>query len=68
MHISINNSLPSVHLNIGLLVNEQNKIRMLVDTGAAMNAGNLDYHKWVMSQCPIMMAEYCGAGTEYDVV
>ena len=44
-------------------------MRMLVDTGAAMNTGNLDYHKWAMSQCSNMVAEYlvCGAGTEYDV-
>ena len=70
MPISINISLSSVHLNIGLLVDEENKIRMLVDTSAAMNTGNLDYHKWLMSQCPSMVAEYleCGAGTEYDVV
>ena len=45
-------------------------MRMLVDTGAAMNTGNLAYHQWVMSQCPSMVAEYleCGDGTEYDVV
>ena len=44
-------------------------MRMLVDTGAAMNTGNLAYHQWVMSQCPSMVAEYleCGAGTKYDV-
>ena len=43
---------------------------MRVDTGAAMNICNLDYHKWVMSQCPGMVDEYfeCSAGTEYDVV
>ena len=58
MPISINNSFPSVHMNIGLLVDEENKMRMLVDTSAAMNTGNLDYHKWVMSQCPSMVAEY----------
>ena len=70
MPISINNSLPSIYLNIGLLVDKENKIRMLVNTGTAMNTGNLDYHKWVMSQCPSMVAEYleCGASTEYDVV
>ena len=70
MPISINNSLPSVHLNVGLLVDEENKMRMLLDTSAAMNTGNLAYHQWVMSQCPSMVAEYleCGDGTEYDVV
>ena len=43
---------------------------MLVDTGAAMNTDNFDYHKWVMSQCLSMVAEYleCGAGSEYNVV
>ena len=70
MPISINNSLISVHLTIGLIAEEKNKIRMRVDTGAAMNICNLDYHKWVMSQCPSMADEYfeCSAGTEYDVV
>ena len=33
-------------------------MRMLVDTGAAINSGHLDYHLWVMSQCPEMMAEF----------
>ena len=70
MPISINNSLPTIHLTTGLIVDEENKMRMLVGTGAAMNTGNLDYHKWVMPQCPSMVAEYleCGTGTKYDVV
>ena len=51
MPIPINNSLPSVHLTIGLIADEENKMRMLVDTGVSMITGNLDYHKWVMSQC-----------------
>ena len=45
-------------------------MRMLLDTGAAMNTGSLTYHLWVMSQCPEMVAEIiqCGDGTGYDVV
>ena len=45
-------------------------MRMLLDTGAAMNSGSLTYHLWVMSQCPEMVAEFiqCGDGTGYDVV
>ena len=45
MPISIDKSLPSVHLSISLIVDEENKMRMLVDTSATMNTGNLDYHK-----------------------
>ena len=47
-----------------------NGMRMLVDTGAAINSGYLDYHLWVMSQCPEMVAEFlqCGPDTDYDVV
>ena len=70
MPISINNALPSIHLTIGLIIDEENKMCMLVDTGAIMNTDNLDCHKWVMTQCPSMVAEYleCGAGTEYNMV
>ena len=66
MPIGINNSLPSVSLILGTLADEKNKIRMLVDTGAAMNTGNLRFHMLVMSQCPdivdeffLMRQEYC---------
>ena len=33
-----------------------------------MNSINKDYHLWVMSQCPGMVAEFlqCEEGTEYD--
>ena len=43
---------------------------MLVDTGTAMNAGNLKYHLWVMSQCPDIVEEFlqCSKDTDYDVV
>ena len=45
-------------------------MRMLVDTGTAINSGHLDYHLWVMFQCPEMVAEFleCGKNTNYDVV
>ena len=68
--ISINNSLPSIYLNIGLIMENENKTRMIVDTSATMNTGNKDYHLWVMSQCLSMIADYleCGADTEYDVI
>ena len=70
MPIAINNSLPSIKMLIGLLSDDENKMSMLVDTGAAMNTGNKTYHQWVMSQCPSMAAEYieCGLNTDYDVV
>ena len=70
MPISINNSLPSVSILLGLTMEADNGMRMLVDTGAAMNSGHLDYHLWVMSQCPEMVAEFlqCGPNTDYDVV
>ena len=70
MPISINNSLPSVQLHVGTIASNENKLRMLVDTGATMNTGNKDYHQWVMSLCPIMAAEYLeyDPGTEYDFV
>ena len=70
MPISINNSLPSVNLHLGLIEDEENKMRMLVNTGAAMNSGNLAYYLWVMSKCPEMVVEFiqCGGKSDYDVV
>ena len=45
-------------------------MRILVDTWAAMNTGNFDFHMWVMSQCPDTVDEFlqCGKDTAYDVV
>ena len=45
-------------------------MRMLFDTGAAMNTGNFDFHMLVMSQCPDIVDEclQCGKYTAYDVV
>ena len=48
MSININHSLPSVNQHIGNPENAENYIRVLVDTGAVINAGNLKYHMWVM--------------------
>ena len=58
MHISINNSLSSVSLHIGNPDDDENRIQMLVDTGATMNSESLEYHLWIMYQCPEMMEEY----------
>ena len=70
MPILINNSLPSGYLHLGSVENEENERRMLLDTGATMNSGNLTYHLWVMSECLEMLEEFiqCGADTRYDVV
>ena len=70
MPIGINNSLHSVSLILGILEVEENKMSMLVDTGAAMNTGNFDFHMWVMLQCPDIVDGFweCGKDTTYDVV
>ena len=70
MPIGIHNSLHSVSLILGILEVEENKMSMLVDTGAAMNTGNFDFHMWVMSRCPDIVDEFweCGKDTTYDVV
>ena len=68
--IAINNSLPSIQILIDMLSDEENKMSVLVDTGAAISTGDKTYHQWVMSQCPSMVFEYieCGSNTDYDVV
>ena len=58
MPIGVNNSLPSVSLILGILEDEDKKMRMLVGTWAAMNTGNFDFHMWVMSQCPDTVDEF----------
>ena len=45
MPITINNSLPSVNMLIGILVDDENKMSILVDTGATMNIGDNTYHQ-----------------------
>ena len=69
MPIGINNALPSISLILGILEDEANKMRMLVDAGAAMNPGNFDFHMWVMSQCPNIVDEFlqCRKDTAYDI-
>ena len=68
--IGINNYFPSISLILGILEDEKRKIRILVNTGAAMNTGNLHFHMWVMSQFPDIVDEFlqCGKDTTYDVV
>ena len=45
-------------------------MRMLVDTGAAMNTCIFDFHIRVMFQCPDIVDDFfqCGKDTAYDVV
>ena len=68
--ISINNYLSSIKLHIGSLENDENRMRMLADTGPAMNTRNLNYHLRVMYQCPETVEEYskCRKDDVYDVV
>ena len=58
MPIGINNALPSVSLILGSREDDENKMRMLVDTGAAMNTGDIDFHLWVMSRCPDIVDDF----------
>ena len=70
MSILINNSIRCIFFQLGLKTNEYNHMRVLVDTGAAMNLGYKDCHFCVMSQCPEIVAEYlqCDENTYYDTV
>ena len=45
MPISINNSLPSIYLYFGTITDDENKMRIRVETGAFMKTGNKDYHQ-----------------------
>ena len=68
--ILINNSLPFICLHLGLIEDEESKMKMLLDTGAVVDSDNLSYHLWVVSECPAMVGEFIqsDANTGYDVV
>lgn len=59
-----------MYLHVDSIADDENKIRILVDIGAALNIENKRYHSWGRSQCHIMISEYfeCGTDTEYDFV
>ena len=66
MHISINNSLPSVSLYLDIPVDDVNRMRLLVDIGGLINTVNLMYHIWVISQYPKMMNVFLQYGKDDD--
>ena len=70
MPISNTNNLPCVDFQLGTCTRKTPCLRVLVDSRAAMNSGNLDYHRTVMSRSPDILAEYidCEPGTKYDMV
>jgi len=57
MPIPINNSLPFVYLHLGSVKDKKYKMRMLLDTGAAMSLGNITYYLWIMLECPEMVVD-----------
>ena len=58
MHITMNNSPPSINFDIGLVFEVEDYMHKLVDTGVVMNDGNNNYHLWLLSQYSVMVAEY----------
>ena len=48
---------------------DDNCMRMLVNTGTVINTGNLKYHLWVTLHYLEMVEEYlqCKEGTKYEV-
>ena len=70
MSISINTNLPCVDFQLGTGTYKTPCLRALVDSEAAMNSGNLDYHRTVMSRFLDIVAEYIEywPGTKYDLV
>ena len=68
--IPIDNSILSVFFSLGLVVDEENKMRVLLDTDSPMNSENIIYHMRVISECQEMVGQFiqCGANTGYDVV
>ena len=57
-------------LHLGKSEDYENRMWILVDTGATIDTSNLLYHALVMSQCPEMVDKClpCGKDIDYDVV
>ena len=70
MPVSINNSLPSVCLRLGILKDDENQMQIRIDTSEAMNTGILKYHLWIISQFLDIVEEFlqCGKDTDYEGV
>ena len=67
---NIDNSFPCIYFNLGQDNIATPSLWMRVGSGTAINRGNLNYHRSIMSQFPDAVAEYieCGPGTKYDLV
>ena len=71
MPINIDNNLPCVVFELGHETGGKAiLLRILVDSGAAMNSDNKNYNHKIMSQFPDIEAEYIewGPETKYDLV
>ena len=70
MPIQINNHFPCVDFCLGLIKTPTLWMRMLLDSEAAMNSDNKEYHQQAMYRCPDMVSEYleCGPDTKFDLV
>ena len=57
-------------LYLGISEDNEHKMRILIDTGAVINTGNLKYHMWIISQCPEIVDTFlqCSKDTDYDIV
>ena len=64
--ININNNVTCVDFQLDSDAFKTPSLRALVDSGVAMNSGNLGYHWKVVSQFPDIVVEYieCGPGTK----
>ena len=59
----------SVRLHGGIIVDDENKMRIFIGIGTMTNTGNKGYHQWILTQCSSMVTEYLeySANTEYYV-
>ena len=55
IYITINNSLSSINFHLGLILEVDDYVRMIVDSSATMKTGNKDCHSGVISQYPAMV-------------
>ena len=63
MLIFISNTLPCIEFYLGKTKHKDKTTRILLDSGAATNTGNNDYHRWITTQYPDILEEYVEWGS-----
>ena len=70
MHILINKYLQYVNLHLDIVEDDDNCMRILIITGAAMNIGNMSQNIQIMSECLEKVEKFLqyGMNTDHNIL